>query len=111
MNPFRPRFHIADFLKFTAILCVILALFAWSGVDLAFRNDWPMSVLYPLGLAVLCAFSFMRRKVTYPRCESCGKRIFPAWSAEPNARCRACRIPQQSPQERRHLAIQGFIII
>jgi len=111
MNPFRPRYHIADLLKFTAILCVILALFSWSGVNLAFQADWPLSVLYPLGVAVLCALSFMRPKRTSRRCESCGKRFFPTRNAELNKLCRACRITKLPPHQRRRLAAQGFVII
>ena len=111
MNPFRPRFHIRDFLKFTAIVCLILALFSWSGVNLAFQADWSMSVLYPLGIAVLCALSFMRPRARSPRCESCGKRCFPTRKCKQSGLCPACRVAKVSPEQHRRLAIQGFIII
>ena len=111
MNSFTPRYHIADFFKFTAILCLTLALWTWNGAVLAFRADWPRSLIWPFGLAAACALAFMRSDRTYPRCESCGKRIVPTRNAEPSSLCRSCRIPKLPPRQRRHLAIQGFIII
>lgn len=111
MNPFRPRYHIRDIFKFTAIVCVVLALFSWSGVGLALQADWPMSVIYPLGVALLCAFSIMRPRARSPRCESCGRRFFRLWNREPSGLCPACRIAKVSPKQHRRLATQGFIII
>ena len=110
MNPFRPRFHIRDILKFTAIVCVVLALFSWSGVGLALQADWRMSV-YPLGVAVLCAFSIMRPRARSPRCESCGRRFFRTRKGELSGLCPACRVAKVSPEQHRRLAIQGFVII
>ena len=70
-----------------------------------------MSVIYPLGVAVSCALSFMRPRGTSPRCESCGKQFFPTRKGKQSGLCRACRIAKVSPEQHRRLAIQGFIII
>ena len=112
MNPFRPRVRIADLLKFTALVCVVLALFFRSGRGLAFQADWPMSILQPIAVAMVCALAFMRSRLKASRCESCGKPFFPTWNTEPNGLCPACRIRMKlRPQQRRRLAVQGFIII
>jgi hypothetical protein len=107
----RLRFHIADILKFSAICCGILALFRWSGVDLSFGVDWPWSVLYPVGVAVCCALSIMRPKVSSPRCQICGKRYFRARKTDAEGVCPYCRVPRLPRDQRRRLAIQGFAII
>ena len=118
MSPFRPRFRIADILKFTAIVSVILAWFSWSGANLAFQADWPRSALYPLGVAVVFAFSFMgpsvsslRCKSGTKRCESCGKSFHPAWNSKPSELCPTCRVANLPPRQRRRLATQGLILI
>lgn len=111
MNPFNPRFHIRDILKFTAIVCAVLAFLSWSGVGQALQADWPMSVIYPLGVALLFASSIMRPRARSPRCESCGRRFFRARNREPSGLCPACRNAKVSPEQRRRLATQGFIII
>jgi hypothetical protein len=111
VDPFEPRYHIRDFLKFTAIVGVILALFSWFGFAQAVRAEWPMSVIYPLGLAVLCALSVMRPRAKSPRCESCGKRFIRARIGEQSGLCPACRVAKVSPEQHRRMAIQGFIIV
>jgi hypothetical protein len=110
MNAFRPRYHIRDILKFTAIVCLVLALFSWSGFDLALQADWRMSV-YPLVVAMLCAFSVMRPRASSPRCESCGRRFLRAGNRDLGGLCPACRNAKVSPEQHRRLAIQGFVII
>ena len=110
MNQLRPRFYIRDVLKFTAIVCAVLALFSWSGLDLALQTDWWMSV-YPLGVALLFAFSVMRPRAKSPRCESCGRPFFRTRKGEMSGLCPACSNAKVSPEQRRRLAIQGFVII
>ncbi len=110
MNTVRPRFHIRDILKFTAIVCFVLAFFSWSGVNLASQADWRMSI-YPFIVALVCAFSIMRPKPEYPRCESCGRRVFPLWNREKDGLCPGCRAAKASPDKRRRLAAKGFIIV
>jgi hypothetical protein len=110
MNPFSPRFHIRDILKFTAIVCVVLALFSYSGIDMAARADWRMS-FYTIAVALLCAFSVMRPRTRSPRCESCGRRFFRAGNRERSGSCPACRNAKLSPEQHRRLATQGFVII
>ena len=111
MTPLRPRYHRRDILKFTAIVCAVLAFHSWSGAGLVLQADWRMSIIYQLGVAVLCAFSIMRPRARSPRCESCGRRFFRAGNREPSGLCRACRIAKVSPEQHRRLATQGFIII
>ncbi len=111
MNPFRPRYHIRDILKFTAIVCAVLVFLSWSGAGLALQADWPMSIIYPLGVAVLSALSIMRPRARYPQCESCGKRFFPTRKGKESGLCPACRIAKVPPEQNRRLAFQGFIII
>ena len=111
MNPFRPRYHIRDILKFTAIVCAVLAFLSWSGAGLALQADWRMSVIYPLGVAVLCAFSIMRPRARSPRCESCGNASSRLGRVNRAGLCPACRVAKVSPEQHRRLAIQGFIII
>ncbi len=110
MNSVRPRFHIRDILEFTAIVCFVMALFSWSGFNLASQADWRISI-YPVVVAVVCAFSIMRRKAEYPRCESCGRRFLPSWNREKDGLCPGCRVAKASPEKRRRLATKGFIII
>jgi hypothetical protein len=111
MNPTRPRLHIRDILKFTAIVCLALAVFSWTGLTRAFQADWPMSVVYPLALALLCAASAMRTRVNSARCQSCGKRISAYAGRVGNGLCPACRVAKAPPEKHRRLAIQGFTII
>ncbi len=111
MNPLRQRSHSGDSLKFIAIVCLVLALLAWSGIDLAFFADWPIHVIYPIGVVLLFAYSMMRRRTRLPRCESCGRRFFRARNGDPSALCPACRIAKVSPERHRRQVIQGFGII
>ena len=105
------RYRIRDVLKFIAVLYVVLALLAWSGVDLAFFADWPISIICPLGVVLLCALSIMRPRARSPRCESCGRRFFRARKGEPIGLCPTCRVAKVSPEQHRRLATQGFAII
>jgi hypothetical protein len=111
MDSLRPPNHISFLLKFIAIIGLISALFYWTGVNLGHGAGWPRSVLYPLGIAVLCAFSIMRPKAKSPRCKSCGKGFYPTRKAELSGLCPACRTAKLPPQQRRRLATQGFLII
>jgi hypothetical protein len=111
VNPLRPRFHIVDFLKFTALCGVFLALFAWSRVDLAMGANWPWSVLCPLGVAVVCALTFLRPRVVSLRCELCGRSYFPTRTRAPGELCPTCRTAKLPQEQRRRLAILGFVII
>jgi hypothetical protein len=109
MNPL--RYHRGDALKFIAVVYVLLALLAWSGVDLAFFADWPIHVIYPVGVALFCAYWIIRPRVSSPRCESCGRRFFRTRKGESSGLCPACRNAKVSPERHRRLAIQGFVII
>jgi hypothetical protein len=77
MGLLRPRFHIATFLKFTAICCFFLALFHQSGVGLGFALEGPLSALYPLGIAVVCTLTLMRPKDAPPGVRSVANVAFP----------------------------------
>ncbi len=111
MNQLRPCSHARDIFKFIAIVCAVLVFLFWFRAGLALRGDWPMSVIYPLGVAMLCATSVMRPRSMYPRCESCGKQFFPTRKSKQSGMCPACRTAQVSPEQHRRLALQGFIII
>jgi hypothetical protein len=110
MSFFQPRFHIRDIVKFTAIVCLVLALFSWMGWGVMVQADWTVGIIYPLAVAMLCAFSVMKPRPGSPRCESCGKKFYRS-SRRPSDLCPACRTAKAPPQERRRLAIQGFVII
>jgi hypothetical protein len=111
VDSLRPRFTIADFLKFTAICGLILAVFAWSGVDFALVADWPRSILYPLTIAVVCALTFLRPRPTTLHCELCGREFYRFQKTAATGLCPACRTAKLPPQERRRSAIHGLIII
>jgi hypothetical protein len=111
LAPFRPRFHIATVLKFTALCCLMLALQHWSGVDLGFGFEGVLSIAYPLGIAVFCALLFMRPKFTAPECQTCGRRCLPSWSAEPNRICPACRHREFPPQQRRRREYTALAVV
>jgi hypothetical protein len=101
------------FLKFTVTFCVVVALStSHSVVDLAMRADWRMWV-YPLGVALLFACSVMRLRARSAQCEcgSCGRRFFRTRKGEMSGLCPTCRNAKVSPEQRRRLAIQGFLII
>jgi hypothetical protein len=111
MDSLLPRIHIATILKFTAICGCILALFRWSGVDLSMGADWPESIVYPLGVAMLCALSFMRPAFIVRRCEACGRKCPPRWRAEPSGLCPTCRVAKLPPKERRRVEMTGLVLI
>ena len=109
-SPFAPRFRISAFLTFTALVCAILALFRWSGVDLTAVGG-PASVLYPLGVAVVCALSVMRPRGKARWCPTCGRQRPPVWGNGPDRPCRACRIRELPPQRRRRAEYRALFVV
>jgi hypothetical protein len=111
LSMFRLRFRRSDVLKFTALCGLFLALFRWIAGDLAFQVDWPLSVLYTLGVSVLCAWSVMWRRSRSPRCANCGRRMLPIPSDLKAGTCPACRVQKLSPPVRRRVGIVGLIVL
>jgi hypothetical protein len=110
----QPQFRIAAFLKFTAVCALILALFHWIGSDrFVGREDWTYAV-WLLVAAVVGAWSIMRPKRRYLRCEVCAREYSPqpfGRSTQPSGLCPSCRIAQLPRAERRHQVRIGFVII
>lgn len=110
MNPLLPRIHIGTFLKFTAICCVMLAIFGKTAA-LVGDDDWVHAFLYPLTMSVVCALSFMQPRRKAPRCPGCGRKVYQSWLENPERRCPSCRGAKNSPARQRRLAAWGFLIL
>jgi hypothetical protein len=108
---FRPRFHIASFVKFTAVFGVMLALMHTSAVDLGGVVPWPVALAQPVVVAFVCALSFVAPRRTSPRCQACGRKFFSTAGHESGGLCPYCRLARVPTADRRRLEVQGLIII
>jgi hypothetical protein len=107
----RPRFRLFDIMKFTALCALFLAIFHWIAGDLAIVADWPRSVLYPLAVSVLCAWSVMRRRSKSLRCKTCGNKMFPSFSNPEGGTCPACSVRKLPPQARHRVGVVALLVI
>ncbi len=108
---FRLRFRLFDIMKFIALCALFLALFHWIAGDLAIAADWPRSVLYPLAVSVLCAWSVMRRRSKSLRCKNCGNKMLPSLSDPEGGTCPACSVRKLPPQVRHRVGVVVLLVI
>lgn len=108
MTPMRRRFHIAAYLKFTALCGAFLALFRIGG---GHDTDDLETFLYPVAAALCCTLALMWSKAKPSRCRACGRTASPLGDAGPDALCPACRVTTLPPERRRRQEVRGLILL
>jgi hypothetical protein len=107
----RPQFHISGCFKFTAVFALFLALFHLSGIDFAFAQAGPGSVLFSLVAAFVCTCSILMRGSTSPRCQARGRSYVPWAYVRTGGLCPSCRLPKLAPPRRRRITRVSLIVL
>ena len=106
MDGIRPRFTIAKFLKFTAVVAAILAFVVWTG---AFDDASVEALLTALMFPMIIAIALIQRRNRTVQCQSCGRSWFRSRAQETQSDCQHCRMAKLSVSDRQQAQGRAYL--